>query len=288
MKPSAKKRALGRMQTRLELRGLRPNSVATYLRSARQFLDAVGKLPSAVTRGDVERYLVGLGRAGKSASTRNVALASIRFLLQSTTSKDVTATIPRVKKERRLMTVLSAEEVARLLEATESAKYRAIFMTAYGAGLRVGEVQQLRIEDIDSARGLLRVHRGKTGERYVPLSGRLLEALRDYYRAYRPKGPPLFPGRGKTGVLTRSAIRKVFRQAVERAGIDKRVTPHTLRHCFATHLLDTGTDLHTVQVLLGHASLNSTAKYLHVSRAKLGRVKSPLDRLALGSRSRAA
>lgn len=288
MKPSAKKRALGRMQTRLELRGLRPRSVETYQRAARQFLDAVGKLPSRVTRRDVERYLVGLAHAGKSASTRNVALASIRFLLQATTRRDVTATIPRVKKERRLMTVLSVEEVQRLLDATESAKYRAIFMTAYGAGLRVGEVQHLRIEDIDSARGLIHVRYGKTGERYVPLSGRLLEALRDYYRAHRPKGPKLFPGRGKEAVLSRSAISRVLCKVVERAGIDKRVTPHTLRHCFATHLLDTGTDLRTLQMLLGHASLNSTAKYLHVSRAKLARVESPLDRLAVSASSRAA
>lgn len=288
MKPTASKRALGRMQIRLELRGLRPSTVETYLRAARQFLDAAGKLPSRITRRDVERYLVGLAKAAKSVSTRNVALASIRFLLLSTTRKDVTATIPRVKKERRLMTVLSAEEVGRLLDATESAKYRAIFMAAYGAGLRIGEIQHLRIEDIDSARGLIHVRYGKTGERYVPLSGRLLEALRDYYRAHRPKGPQLFPGRGKAGVLSRTAIRKVLCKAVQRAGIDKRVTPHTLRHCFATHLLDAGTDLHTLQVLLGHASLNSTAKYLHVSRAKLARVHSPLDRLAVGGRSRAA
>jgi len=135
-----------------------------------------------------------------------------------------------VKKPRTLVTVLSAEEVERLLAATESPKYRAIFMAAYGAGLRIGEVRQLRIEDIDSARGLIHVRYGKTGERYVPLGGRLLSGLRDYYRAYRPVGPQLFPGRDKTGVLTRAAISKVLRQVVKRAGIDKRVTPHTLRH----------------------------------------------------------
>jgi integrase/recombinase XerD len=288
MKPSSKKRILDRMQTRLTLRGLRPNSVESYLRYARQFLDAVDKPPSKVTRRDVEQYLLGLAEAGRSASTRNVALSSIRFLLQATTSEDVTATIPRVKKPRTLVSVLSPDEVERLLSATDSPKYRAIFMTAYGAGLRIGEVRQLRIEDIDSARGLIHVRYGKTGERYVPLSTRLLGVLRSYYRAYRPAGPQLFPGRGNGGVLTRAAISKVLKQVVKKAGIDKRVTPHTLRHCFATHLLDTGTDLHTLQVLLGHASLNSTATYLHLSRQRLAQVKSPLDRLAVGADTRAA
>ena len=281
MKPSASQQALRRMQRRLELRGLRPNSVDTYLRGARQFLEALDKTPAKVTRSDVERYLLGLREADKSASTRNVALAAIRFLLQSTTSKDVTATIPQVKKQRRLVTVLSPAEVERLLAATESAKYRAIFMTAYGAGLRIGEVRQLRVEDIHSARGLIHVRFSKTGERYVPLGGQLREALRHYYRAYRPVGPQLFPGRGKAGVLTRTSISKVLQAVVNKAGIDKRVTPHTFRHCFATHLLDAGTDLHTLQVLLGHASLNSTAQYLHLSCQKLSQVRSPLDRLAV-------
>ena len=198
----------------------------------------------------------------------------------------MTAAIPFAKLPRTLMAVLSAEEVERLLEATESPKYRAIFMAAYGAGMRIGEVRRLRIDDIDSARGLIRVRDGKTGERYVPLGPRLLEALREYWRAYRPQGPELFPGRGKTGVLTRTAVHKVLRQVAKKAGIEKHVTPHTFRHCFATHLLDTGTDLHTVQVLLGHASLESTAKYLHRSRQRLGRVQSPLDRLTVSHPSR--
>ena len=282
------KRALCRMQTRLELRDLRPNSVEAYLGAARRFLQAVDKAPGQVLRTDVERYLLGLRTAGRAVSTRNLALSSIRFLLRSTTGKDVAASIPRAKTPRTLVTVLNAEEVERLLAATESPKYRAIFMAAYGAGLRIGEVRQLCVEDIDSARGLIHVRHGKTGERYVPLGNRLLTALRDYYRAYRPTGPQLFPGRGKTGVLTRAAISKVLRQVVKKAGIDKRVTPHSLRHCFATHLLDAGTDLHTLQVLLGHASLNSTAKYLHLSRQKLRQVKSPLDRLAERADTRAA
>lgn len=282
MKPSQQSRALNRMQTRLELRGLRPNSVDTYLRHARQFLEAVDKTPGRVTQGDVEQHLLDLRRRGKSVSTRNVALAAIRFLLQSTTRRDVSATIPHVKQPRTLVTVLSGSEVERLLAVTASPMYRAIFMTAYGSGLRIGEVRRLCVADIQSKRGLIHVRHGKSGERYAPLGRRVIEALRAYYRACRPRGPELFPGhRGRRPgtVLSRNAISRALRQVVKKAGIDKPVTPHTFRHSFATHLLDTGADVRTVQVLLGHACIESTAAYLHLSRERLARVPSPLDLL---------
>ena len=280
MKPSQKSRALNRTQTRLELRGLRPNTVTSYLRGARQFLEAVDKTPGRVTRGDVEQYLLGLRARGRSVSTRNVALASIRFLLQSTTRRDVSSTIPHCRQPRTLVTVLSGSELERLLAATKSPMYRAIFVTAYGAGLRIGEVRHLRFDDIQSKRGLIHIRDGKSGERYAPLGRRVLEALRAYYRACRPAGPELFPGhRGRRPgtVLSRNAVSKALKRVVKTAGIDKPVTPHTFRHCFATHLLDTGADVRTVQVLLGHACIESTAGYLHLSRARLARVPSPLD-----------
>jgi len=277
MTANQKRRALARVQRQLTLRGLRPNTQATYLRMARQFLDQVDKLPGEVTRGDVERYLLGLLEAGKSMRTRNVALASIRFLLRATTERDVAAQIRHGKVERQLVTVLSGREIERVLEATSSAKYRAIFMLAYGAGLRVGEIRQLEVGDIDSRRGLIHIRRGKTGERYAPLGTRVLTALRAYWRAHRPTGPALFPGRGATGVLTRNAVHKVLQKVLREAGIDKRVTPHTFRHSFATHLLDTGVDVRSVQVLLGHRSIDSTAQYLHVSQQRLAGLPSPLD-----------
>ena len=282
MKPSQKKRIIHRMQTRLQLRGLRPSTGESYLRFARQFLEAVDKTPGRVTRGDVERYLLELLAQGKSVSTRNVALASIRFLLRSTTQRDASANVPYVKAPRRLVSVLSGSEVTRLFAATESPKYRAIFMCCYGSGLRVGEVRHLWFTDIESKRGLIHVREGKNGERYALLGRRVLEALRAYYRACRPAGPELFPGyRGKRPgtVLSRNAISKVLARVVKEAGITKPVTPHTFRHSFATHLLDSGVDVRTVQVLLGHASIESTAAYLHLSRERLARVPSPLDLL---------
>lgn len=283
MTPNQKKCALDRFRRSLELRRLRPNTVATYGWRARQFLERVDKAPRSVTRNDVEKYLLGLQGAGRSASTCNLTLAAIRYLLRANTRKDVTTTIPLAKCPRRQVSVLSGSEVERVFGHTKSTKYRAIFMLAYGAGLRVGEICHLRVEDIESGRGLIRIREGKTGERYAPLGGRVLEALRAYYKEHRPAGPELFPGRSPSGmpgsVLTRNAISKVLKKVVKEAGIEKRATPHTFRHSYATHLLDTGTDIRTVQVLLGHANIESTTKYLHVSRKHIAKVPSPLDLL---------
>ena len=147
------------------------------------------------------RYLLDLRDAGRAEATRNLSLVSIRALLTATTDRDVTEAIPRAKEPRTMVVVLTGTEVERLLAATESPKYRAIFTTAYGAGLRIGEVRHLHVGDIDSRRGLIHVRYGKNGERYAPLGRRVLGALRDYYRAVRPAGPELFPGghRGKAG-----------------------------------------------------------------------------------------
>jgi site-specific recombinase XerD len=170
--------------------------------------------------------------------------------------------------------------VANLLAATESLKYRAIFMLAYGAGLRVSEVTSLHTTDVDSQRMLIRVREGKTGQRYVMMSPLVLAALRAYWKAMRPPGPELFPGRADNksgGTLSRRAINAVLAAVVRKAGITKHVSPHTLRHCFATHLLETGADVRTVQVLLGHASLQTTTTYLHLTTERLRQVPSPLD-----------
>jgi site-specific recombinase XerD len=286
MTPDQRKRLLGRLQRRLTLRGLRPNTQETYLRMARQFLEAVDKPPARVTRGDVERYLLGLLDAGRCMRTRNVALASIRFLLHATTARDVTVGIPHGKVEERLVTVLTGPEVERVLAATQSAKYRAIFMLAYGAGLRIGEVCALQVGDIDSQRGLIHVRAGKTGERYVLLGKRVLALLRDYWKAHRPPGPELFPGRGARPTLCRNSVKRVLDKVAREAGIDKRVTPHTFRHTCATHLLDSGVDVRSVQVMLGHHSIKSTARYLHVSQARLAALPSPLDLLGTARGSR--
>jgi integrase/recombinase XerD len=273
-------KSLQRMQERMELRGLKPITVAVYSRCVRRFITHVGKPLGSVTTKDIEQYLLGLARDGINPRTRNVVLVAIRFAFRTTVRRDRTTGIPLAKAPRRSPEILSGSEVGRLLDATTSLKYRAIFMLAYGAGLRISELVSLNTTDIDSERMLIHVREGKTGPRYVMMSPRVLEALRAYWRAFRPTGPRLFPGRLNQAAdphLTRAAVHKVLAKVARAAGITKTVSPHTLRHSFATHLLETGADVRTVQMLLGHARIESTTAYLHLTTARLRQVPSPLD-----------
>jgi site-specific recombinase XerD len=163
--------------------------------------------------------------------------------------------------------------------------HRAVLMVTYGAGLRINEALHLRVQDIDSAAGVIHVRGAKRNrDRDVMLSPRLLQELRAYWRARRPPGPDLFPGRAGDGTtLTRAAVNLALRKASAAAGIERHIHPHSLRHAFATHLLEQGADVRTVQVLLGHASISTTTRYLHLSTARLRSVKSPLERLDLKS-----
>jgi integrase/recombinase XerD len=278
-------KSVERMQIHMELRGLRPNTTYTFANCARRFLAYVGKPPTAVTTEDVEGFLLDLARRGRSPRTRNVNLAAVRCLLAAAlgdASRIVTAGIPSAKRPHRCPEILSGSEIVRLLAATDSPKYRAIFMLAYGAGLRVSEITSLFTSDIDSERMLIRVRAGKTGPRHVMLSPRVLAALRAYWKAARPQGPELFPGgrRQRPGTqLTRESINRVLAKVAQKAGIHKRVHPHQLRHCFATHMLEAGADVRSVQVLLGHARLESTTTYLHLSSAHLRATPSPIDLL---------
>lgn len=188
--------------------------------------------------------------------------------------------IPFPKQEKKLPVVLSRQEVRRLFVATSNLKHRTMLMTIYATGLRLSELLALEIADVDSSRMLIKVRRGKgRKERYVPLSKTLLEALRGYFRRYRP-GLWLFPSAASGGPLTRSALQKVCVQAAAEADLRKRASPHRLRHCFATHLLEKGTDLKTISVLLGHSSLKSTSVYLHVAAQAPGYRRQALDLLA--------
>jgi site-specific recombinase XerD len=180
--------------------------------------------------------------------------------------------------------VLSGTEVEAVLGAIESITYRAVLMTTYGAGLRISEACQLQAADIDSKRMLIHISDGKGGkQRYAMLCDRLLKTLRAYWRQVHPKGEYLFPGQKPGTRLSNSSVRKVLHQAIEDCGIEKRVTPHVFRHSFATHLLDTGTDIRTIQVLLGHNSIRTTQVYTQVSPQHISRVTSPLD--LLGTRA---
>jgi integrase/recombinase XerD len=189
--------------------------------------------------------------------------------------------IPFPRKVQQLPLILSPEEVARILTAPEHLKSRALLMTIYAAGLRRSEVARLRVCDIDSARMTITVHQGKGNrDRVVMLSPVLLDTLRQYWRHQKPK-EWLFPGRNPDQPISGNDIFMVFHNAVRRAGISKKVCPHSLRHSFATHLLESGTDLRTIQILLGHRSLKTTSRYLHVSQQHVRATASPLDRLNL-------
>jgi len=210
-----------------------------------------------------------------------VHASALKFLYEVTLDRpEVTLRMARMRVPMHVPVVLTAAEVSRLIASLTSNKVRALVMLTYGAGLRVNEACGLRIDDIDPKRMLLHVRHAKRGrERHVMLSPKLLAALRVYWKASRPAGPYLFPGRGGHGLFRRESVSTAMKKAARKAGITGRVSPHTLRHCFATHLLDAGTDLRTLQVLLGHASLKSTMAYLHVSAARVQSIQSPLDTL---------
>ena len=271
-----------KMAEDLKLRGLCDNTRETYLRCAELFVKHHRKSPTLMGKGEVRDFLLHLVEDLKrSPSTYNVYAASLKFLYSYTLERpEEVAWIRRMRVPHRLPAILSGEEIERLLEALGSLKMQAIVMTAYGAGLRVSEVVNLRVADIDSRRMVIHVKNGKgQRDRYTMLPKRLLETLRAYWKQERPAGPELFPGQKPATVLCRETVGKALALAAARAKLDKRVHPHSLRHSFATHLLEAGTDLRTLQVLLGHASISTTARYAQVSTVMIRRTKSPADRL---------
>ena len=270
-----------RMIEDLRLRNFAENSIESYIRAVRQYAEYFGKSPDQLNSEHLRKYLLYLREEKRVAQgTYNQAVAALRFFYRTTL--EVPATIEGVgftKGEKKLPVILSSEEVRRFFKALCSLKHRAILMTAYGAGLRVSEVISLRVEDIDSERMMLRVREGKgKKDRMVGLPKLLLEVLREYWKAAQPQSF-LFPGRGASGHISRVAVFNACKRAMRDAGISKNISPHTMRHCFATHLLENGTDLRTIQILLGHRSVQTTAAYTHVSNTTVLKTKSPLDRL---------
>jgi site-specific recombinase XerD len=231
---------------------------------------------------EVRAYQVHLVSRGVSWDGFNQAVCALRFFYGVTLGRSaMVERIPYARKLRHLPVVLSTDEVARFLAGVPNLKHRMALTTAYAAGLRVSEVVRLKIADIDSARMLLRVEQGKGGkDRYVMLSPRLLAMLRRYWRAEKPCHW-LFPGHNQSRSLNPSVLQGACRAARAAAGFDKPVTMHTLRHSFATHLLEAGTDIRTIQVLLGHNDLSTTTRYARVATTTIGSTQSPLDRLEL-------
>ena len=259
-----------------------------YVRQVRTFAAFLGRSPDTATSDDLRRFQLHMAQQQISPGSINAAIAALRFFFNVTLERpDLVRPLRTVNEPRRAPVVLSQEEVARLLEAAPGLKYKAALSVADGAGLRVSEVANLKVSDIDSDRMTLRVEQGKgQRDRYVMLSPQLLELLRDWWRAARPQ-VWLFPGQNPINPMTPRQLNRAVHAAKTLAGISKRVSPHTLRHSFATHLLEQGVDIRVIQVLLGHAKLETTALYTRVAVNTVRDIKSPLERLGvnLGSRS---
>jgi site-specific recombinase XerD len=269
----------------MRLRHMSERTIRTYLEQVAHFAAYYKRPPDHLGADEVREYLLYLIKDKcAAASSVNVARSALRFFYRVTLGREDVVTRPSVgihRREQRLPAVLSAEEVSRLLAAVRDPRYRLAMMVAYAAGLRLSEILNLRVEDIDSHRMVIRVRQGKGGkDRYTLLSPVLLEALREYWRAWRPE-TLLFPSRhlGGTGPVSASCLQRACTQAARDAGLRAGIGLHTLRHSFATHLLEGGTSIRVIQRLLGHQSLVTTALYTHVSAEALRETTSPLDRL---------
>ena len=256
-----------------------------YVRHVRTFAAFLGRSPDTATKEDLRRFQLHLAQQQISPGSINAAVAALRFFFTVTLERpDLVRPLTIVNKPRRAPVVLSQEEVALLLEAAPGLKYKAALSVAYGAGLRVSEVAHLKVSDIDSQRMTLRVEQGKgQRDRYVMLSPQLLELLRAWWHAARPRAW-LFPGQNPVNPITARQLNRAVHAAKTLAGISKRVSPHTPRvtaRGFATHLLEQDVDIRVIQVLLGHAKLETTALYTQVAVNTIRDVKSPLERLGV-------
>ena len=270
-----------RMIEDLRLRNRAPRTIQTYVDRVADFARHFGTSPEHLGPEQIRAYLLHLVQQRRvSWSYFNQARSALRFLYRVTLGRPwVDDRVVCAKVPRKLPVVLSPDEVAQFFAAVANLKHRAILMTAYAAGLRLSEVVALRVADIDSRRMVLRVHQGKgQKDREVMLSPRLLAVLRHYWQVVRPSDF-LFPGNRPDRPISPRTVQKICDAALTASGLKKRVSPHTLRHSFATHLLESGTDIRTIQVLLGHKQLSTTARYTHVSTARLHSTRSPLDRL---------
>jgi site-specific recombinase XerD len=268
-----------RMRDDLELRGFSPHTQKEYLMRVTHFARYFGKLPDKLGEKEVKEYFLHLTR-DKHASygVLNITYCALKFIYGVTLGRPwEMEKIPRVKRPVKMPVILDKGEVHRLIVLTENLKHRAILMMAYSSGLRISEVAHLKVSDIDSARMTVLVQQGKgKKDRYTVLSKVALGTLTQYLEAYKPTSW-LFPGTRADRPITESSVGCIMRAAKKRAIIMKRATIHTLRHSFATHLLEGGTDIRAIQSLLGHRSLRTTIIYLHVSPQRLSRVTSPLD-----------
>ena len=278
-----------RMLEDMRLRNFSEETQRSYIHYIADYAEHFGVSPGRLGPEAVREYQLYLTEERRMApQTVNCFTAAAKFLYQTTLELPwgdrhfVRARVPE-----KLPVVLSAAEVEQFFRAVGILKHRAVLMTCYGAGLRIAEAVSLKPADIDSSRMLIRVEQGKGAkDRYVPRAPRLLTVLREYWRRLRPAGPWLFPAIKPYKHISPATMQQVCREAAQLAGIDKRVTAHTLRHSFATHLLDNGQDIRVIQVLLGHRRIDTTARYTQVSPVKLAATASPLDQLPRMPRKR--
>ena len=271
-----------RMIEDMTIRNFGPKTQHDYIRSVKNLTIFLGRSPDTASNEDVRRFQLHLSSNGISAASMNNTVSGLRFFFRATLGRtDIAHHLPFVRQPQKLPVILSPEEVSRFLEAAPGLKYQAAFSVAYGAGLRAGEVMSLKPTDIDSKRMVIRVEQGKgRKDRYVMLAPQLLELLRDWWRVGRPQGW-LFPGHVLGQPLTTRQLNRACHAAAHMAELDKPVSLHTLRHSFATHLLEQNTDVRVIQVLLGHAKLDTTALYTQVATKTIREVMSPLEHLIL-------
>jgi integrase/recombinase XerD len=271
-----------RMIEDMTIRKFAPKTQHDYLQRVKNFAAFLSRSPDTASSEDVRRYQLHLTASGVGVPTVNQTVSTLRFFFKVTLGRpDLVERTTFVREPRKLPVVLSPEEVVRLLDAAPGLKYKAALSVAYGAGLRVSEVVALKVSDIDSKRMIIRVEQGKgRKDRYVMLSPHLLELLRAWYKAARPQGW-LFPGRDRVQPMTTRQLNRACHAAASMAEISKPVSMHTLRHSFATHLLEQNIDIRVIQVLLGHAKLDTTALYTRVATKTIQQVMSPLDRITL-------
>jgi len=264
----------------LQLKNFSRGTIKVYAHAVELFSRFLGRSPDESTAEDVRRYFVQLNERGLSRSYCVIQRNALRHLFEDTLGRtDELQAVPRPKRERRLPVVLSREEVQRLFAIVENLKHKALLMTAYDAGLRLSEILNLRIEDIDSDRMAIRIRQGKgKKDRYARLSMGLLTLLRDYWRAERP-GTWLFPGACPHKRYDLATPGQILKSLCRKVGITKRVSMHTLRHSFATHLLEAGTNLRVIQQLLGHSNIQTTCLYTHISVQALQEAPSPMELL---------
>jgi site-specific recombinase XerD len=270
-----------RMIEDMVVRNLAPNTQESYVQQVSLFARYFRKSPNELGPEEIRSYQLYLANEKQaSVGSRIIAVSALRFLYKVTLRRDWDVElIPTPKKPQKLPIILSPAEVLSLLQAASCFSHHVLMATMYGTGMRVSEAVHLRVSDIDSQRMTIRIELGKGAkDRYVMLSPKLLELLRDYWRRIRPL-PWLFPGKVADQPLTRDGASYAIHTAARRAGLTKPLSPHSLRHAFATHLLECGTDLRTIQILLGHRSLSTTARYLRVATNTVCATTSPLDLL---------